>query len=218
MAQRASKVSANVLIVGENGVGKEFLARQIHRFRDPDEKDFRVYHCHGDEMDVAEIRNLFQQKPVDVMKGPVTVFLKSLDEIDLKHQLQLLEILEEESFINLSKNAVNNSKPRLICSCVKDTHREIESVLLQRLAYRLDIIHIEIPPLRERKEEILPLADLFLHEFKGKYDKPVGGFTPKIRTSFLMHSWPGNVRELRNAVEQGVILAKDHLIDKVQLN
>jgi DNA-binding NtrC family response regulator len=219
IAERASRVSANVLIVGENGVGKEHLARQIHRFRDAQEKNFRVYHCHAAEMDFTEIRELFRQRVSGHTGGaPLTFFLKSIGEIDLKYQLQLLELLEEEQFLNPLANSVCNSKPRLICSCVIDNALNTNGRLQQRLAYRLDVIHIEIPPLRERREEILPLADLFLQEFKVKHGKSVSGFSPEVRTQFLMHTWPGNVRELRNIVEQGVMLAKGHVIENIFLN
>ncbi len=219
LAERASTVNANVLIVGENGVGKEHLARKIHRLRDPEERNFRVYHCHDTEMDFPKIRELFQQSVCEhAVDAPMTVFLKSLEEVDLKHQLQLLELLEEQHFLSLLGNSECNARPRLICAYAADTNLEANGKLQQRLAYRLDVIHIEIPPLRERREEILPLADLFLQEFKVKYGKLIRGFSQEARTQFLMHDWPGNVRELRNIVEQGVMLAKGTLVENIYLN
>lgn len=218
MAERASTMSANVLIIGENGVGKEYLARQIHRLRDPEEKNFHVYRCHAAGIDFNEIRKLFQESSNQNADAPVTIYLKSLDEVDLKYQLQLLELLEEKHFLHFLKNADYNSRPRLICSCVTEGSLTTEDMLQQRLAYRLDVIHIEIPPLRERKDEILPLADLFLQEFKVKYGKSLRGFSPDVRTLFLKHMWPGNVRELRNVVEQGVMLSKGNMIDNVCWN
>jgi DNA-binding NtrC family response regulator len=219
LAERASAVSANVLIIGENGVGKEYLARQIHRLRDPEEKNFHVYRCHDREVDFQQIRKLFEDSvQQDVVDSPVTVFLKFLEEVDLKYQLQLLELLEEDQFAQHLEKETFNSRPRLICSCVVDNSMKTEGMLQQRLAYRLDVIHIEIPPLRERKEEILPLADLFLQEFKVKYGKPARGFSQDVRTRFLKHSWPGNVRELKNIVEQGVMLSKGEMIDNICWN
>jgi two-component system NtrC family response regulator len=219
LAERASTVSANVLIIGENGVGKEHLARQIHRLRDPEETNFHVYRCHADEIDFEEIRKLFQEGVDQNIAGaPVTVYLKSLEEVDLKYQLQLLELLEEKQFLHLLEPADFHSKPRLICSCVTEGHLITEGILQQRLAYRLDVIHIEIPPLRERKNEILPLAELFLQEFKVKYGKSLKGFSPEVRNRFLKHSWPGNVRELRNVVEQGVMLSRKGLVDRTCWN
>jgi len=219
LAERASTVNANVLIIGENGVGKEYLARQIHRLRDPGGENFHVYRCHADEINVDEVRKLFQdaicQRTVDT---PVTVYLKSLEEVDLKYQLQLLELLEEKQFLKLTENTDLISRPRLICSCVTESGLNIEKILQQRLAYRLDVIHIEIPPLRDRKEEILPLADLFLQEFKVKYGKTLRCFSQNVRTRFLRYSWPGNVRELKNVVEQGVMLSKGEIVDNVCWN
>ena len=219
LAERASTVSANVLIIGENGVGKEHLARQIHRLRDPEEKNFHIYRCHADEVDLQEIRKLFQdsiyRRTID---APATIYLKSLQEADLKYQLQLLELLEEKQFTHLLGQMDFNSRPRLICSCVTEGGLKTEGILQQRLAYRLDVIHIEIPPLRERKEEILPLADLFLQEFKVKYGKSLKSFSQDIRTQFLKYSWPGNVRELKNVVEQGVMLSRGDIVDNVCWN
>ena len=219
LAERASIVSANVLIIGENGVGKEYLARQIHSIRDPEEKNFHVYRCHADEKDFEKVRKLFQdaigQHSVDT---PVTVYLKSLEEVELKYQLQLLEILEEKQFLQLMETMDYNSRPRLICSCVTEGSLKTEGILQQKLVYRLDVIHIEIPPLRERKEEILPLADLFLQEFTVKYGKTLKGFSQNVRTRFLRHTWPGNVRELRNVVEQGVVLSRGEMVDNICWN
>ena len=219
LTERASTTSANVLIIGENGVGKEYLARQIHRLRDPEEKNFHVYHCHAKGIDFDEVRRLFQDSSYQhAVESPVTVYLKSLEEVDLKYQLQLLELLEEKQFLQLFENMDFNSRPRLICSCVTEESLKTEDILQQRLAYRLDVIHIEIPPLRERKEEILPLADLFLQEFKVKYGKSLRGFSQNVRIRFLKHGWPGNVRELRNIVEQGVVLAKGNMVDNICWN
>ena len=219
LAERASTASANVLLVGENGVGKEYLARQIHRLRDPEEKNFRVHYCHDAEMDLTKIKGLFQQSVCEYAADtPITVFLKSLEEVDLKYQLQLLELLEEQQFSSLLGNSECKTRPRLICTYVTDTNLKANGKLQQRLAYRLDVIHIEIPPLRERREEILPLADLFLQEFKVKYGKLIHGFSQKARTQFLMHTWPGNVRELRNVVEQGVMLAQGTLVENIYIN
>ena len=219
LAERASTMSANVLIIGENGVGKEHLARQIHRLRDPEEKNFRVYRCHANERDFIEIKKLFHdsiyRRAVD---SPATIYLKSLEEVDLKYQLQLLELLEEKQFLHLLEETDFNSRPRLICSCAIEGSLKTEGMLQQRLAYRLDVIHIEIPPLRERTEEILPLADLFLQECKVKYGKPLKGFSPNVRNRLLRHLWPGNVRELRNVVERSVMLSKGEIVESVFLN
>ena len=219
LAERASTVSANVLIMGENGVGKEYLARQIHRLRDPEERNFRVFRCHADERDFKEIKRLFQDSiRQHVVDSPATIFLKSLEEVDLKYQLQLLELLEEKQFSHLLEKTDFKIRPRLICSCVTESGLKTEGVLQERLAYRLDVIHIEIPPLRERREEILPLADLFLQEFKVKYGKRLKGFSDEVRAWFLKHSWPGNVRELKNVVVRSVMLSKGDMVDNVFLN
>jgi len=210
LAQRASEVFANVLIVGESGVGKEYLARQIHRFRDPEERRFRVYRCCSSEIDLAKIRQLLFSDPDKVNgKSPVTLFLKSVEGISDKAQLQLLEVLEEEKITGLLNRTSAVRKTRLICSSEREYGKEQgEKGIRPSLAYHLDIIHIEIPPLRERRAEILPLADLFLQEFKVKYGKKLFGFSPAVRNRLVDYTWPGNVRELRNAVEKAVILAQ----------
>jgi DNA-binding NtrC family response regulator len=219
LAERASQFCANVLIMGESGVGKEHLARQIHRFKDPDERGFRIYNCHSSEIDFDEIRGLFHHR-TDIVaeEKPVTVFLKSLEEVQEKEQLKLLELLEEEELMGLLEGVERQRKPRLICSCQKDATGDSCQGLQQRLAYRLDVIHIEIPPLRDRREEILPLADLFLQEFKIKYGKRLIGFSPDVRETLLIYSWPGNVRELRNVIEEAVILSKGSFVDEIHIN
>jgi DNA-binding NtrC family response regulator len=146
------------------------------------------------------------------------VFLKSVEGICEKDQLKLLEALEEgriSTRFNGDKRAV---KPRLICSSEKSLDRQFgTNGIRPSLAYRLDVIHIEIPPLRERKQEILPLADLFLQEFKVKYRKKITGFSSAVRKKLAQYSWPGNVRELRNAIEEAVILTPGSLVDNVNL-
>lgn len=217
LAERASQASANVLIVGESGVGKEHLARQIHRFRDPEERGFRVYRFYSAETELEKIRQLLFRDLVKLNdQGPVTLFLKSVERIGDKAQLQLLELLEEEKIAALLERTSSTRKPRLICSSEGNGEKEHGGQGIHpSLAYNLDIIRIEIPPLRERTSEILPLADLFLQEFKVKYRKKLSGFSPEVRNRLVDYPWPGNVRELRNAVEETVILTQGNVVQEV---
>jgi len=219
LAERAGQVCANVMIIGESGVGKEYLARQIHRFKEPAGKGFRVYHCHSSDIDFEEVKDLLH---LSVTMGndltPVTIFFKSIDGINERDQLKLLQILEEEELIGLLEKTNTFQKPRLICSCERDPASRGITGLCQQLAYRLDVIHIEIPPLRERREEILPLANLFLQELKVKYRKGLHGFSSQAREELESYPWFGNVRELKNTIEKAVILSKDLVIKETYLN
>lgn len=219
LAQMASQVFANVLIMGESGVGKEFLAREIHRFRDPGERGFRVYPCYSSEIDLGEIRQLLFVDPASVIgQVPITLFLKSVEGISDKAQLQLLEVLEEEKMTGLLERASGVRKPRLMCSLERDFGEEGGGDgIYPSLAYHLDVIHIEVPPLRKRKAEILFLANLFLQEFKAKYKKKLSGFSLAVRSELIDYAWPGNVRELRNTVEEAVILAQGNIVKEVFL-
>jgi len=166
LAERASQMSANVMIVGESGVGKEYLAREIHRFSDPKGKGFRVYPCYSSEIDFSEIQQLLSSAPQGLNGNPpLTVFLKSVEGITEKDQLKLLEALEEGRSSTEGNGSQRALQPRLICSSEKNIDKQCEkNGLRPSLAYRLDVIHIEIPPLRERQKEVLPLADLFLQD------------------------------------------------------
>lgn len=219
LAQRASQVFANVLIVGESGVGKEYLARQIHRCRDPEERGFKVYPCYSSEINFREIQQLlFLTPPRAVSQSPVTLFLKSVGGISEKAQLQLLEMLEGKRIAGLEERTEAAYRPRLISSSEQDFGKVQKQGSLQpNLVYRLDVIHIEIPPLRERRSDVLFLANLFLQEFNAKYQKQLSGFSLPVRKRLIDYTWPGNVRELRNAVEEAVILTQGKTVRDVNL-
>jgi len=217
LAHRASQSFANVLIVGESGVGKEYLARQIHRHRDPEEREFRVYRCYSSELDLEKIRGLIfrsRDQVNDQYRG--TLFFKSLDRVSDKDQLQLLEVLDEEKIGRLLQGAPDFQSPRMICSSEKGFNgKQSGNGLLPSLLYHLDIIHIEIPPLRERKSEILLMANVFLREYKIKYGKNISGFSLSARRMLIDYDWPGNVRELRRVVEEAVILTQGRIVEDI---
>ncbi len=217
VAQWASQRFANVLIVGESGVGKEHLARLIHRFKGPEEQGFKVYRCNSPELDVEEIRELlFCERKWFSHRPSVTVFLKSVDGIGERNQLRLLEVLEDEKVDELLQKGGNSCKPRLICSAERTLGNQGATTgLRSSLAYLLDIIHVEIPPLRERKAEILPLANSFLLEHSAKYGKEYSRFSPIAQKLLIDYEWPGNVRELRHVIEQAVILNEGPVLDEV---
>jgi len=217
LAHKASHSFANVLIVGESGVGKEYLARQIHRFRDPDEREFRVYHCCSAELDLRKIRGLIFRSR-DKVNGQFrgTLFFKCLERVSDRDQLQLLEVLDEEKIGKLFQGASAFHSPRMICSSEKDFYgKQGGNGLVPSLLYHLDIIHIEIPPLRERKSEILFMANVFLREYKIKYGKNISGFSLSVRRMLFDYDWPGNVSELRRVVEEAIILTQGRIVEDI---
>ena len=217
--QRVAATSVPVLITGESGVGKELVVREIHQRSDRSKGPFVKINC------AALPPNLLEGELFGFEKGAFTGAIKSkpakferanngtlfLDEIgDLEHGLQakLLHVLQDGSFTRLGSNKAIKSKARIVVA----TNRNIEEavnlgVFRSDLYYRLNVIRIHVPPLRERPTDILLLADYFLARSNQKFGKNVA-FDNETREYILRNTWPGNVRELQNAVSRYVVLGK----------
>jgi len=217
--QRVASTTVPVLITGESGVGKELVAREIHQRSDRARGAFVKVNC------AALPPNLLEGELFGFEKGAFTGAVKSkpakferadngtlfLDEIgDLEHGLQakLLHVLQDGSFTRLGSNKTIKSKARIVVA----TNRNMEESVNQGhfrsdLYYRLNVIRIHVPPLRERPSDIMLLADHFLARSNEKFGKEVE-FDEETREYILRNSWPGNVRELQNAVSRYVVLGK----------
>jgi two-component system response regulator HydG len=131
-------------------------------------------------------------------------------------QVKLLRVLQEREFNRVGGEATIQVDVRVIAASNKNLLEQINSgTFREDLYYRLNVVEIEIPPLRERKEDIPLLAQHFLKQFAAKNRKNINGFTPKAMENLIRYDWPGNVRELMNAVERGVVLARSHYLDIV---
>jgi len=220
---------ATVLITGESGTGKGELARAIHA-RGPRAKEpFVPLHCaavpetlleselFGHERGAftgAEKRRIgrFEQA------NGGTLFLDEVGEIPLALQVKLLRVLQERTFERVGGNEPVRVDVRLIAATNRDLAVEVrENRFREDLYYRLNVVHVEMPPLRARGNDVITLANHFLRRSTEENQKSIVGFTERATAKLLSHRWPGNVRELENIVERAVVLAESSTIDESDL-
>ena len=220
LIKKVAPTEANLLILGENGTGKELVAREIHRLSSRSREAF----IHVDLGAIQE--NLFESELFGHVRGAFTDAREDragrfeiakggtlfLDEIgNLPHYLQskLLSALQNKEIIRLGSNEATDLDVRLISATNMELTKMVsENLFRQDLLYRIETIRIEIPPLRKRKEDIPQLANYFLKIYGPKYGKPTLRINEPALAKLMEHRWPGNVRELRHAIEKAVILCE----------
>jgi len=224
MIQKVSKTDANILILGENGTGKELVSRAIHRDSHRRQQPFI-------SVDMGAIPEpLFESELFGHMRGSFTDAQKDraghfevasggtlfLDEIcNLPYTLQskILRVLETREVKRVGSNQAIPIDIRLICATNNDIHRLVgENKFREDLLYRINTIEIKLPPLRERGEDIILLADTFLQEYGKKYQKTSRRLSLETRRQLLAYHWPGNIRELRHAIERAVIMGEEETL------
>jgi two-component system response regulator AtoC len=222
--------NAPVLISGESGTGKELVARAIHAQSYRKSKPFVVVSCgalpeslvesefFGHESGAFSGASVQRRGKFETAhKG--TLFMDEVGDLDPNIQVHLLRVLEEKSFYRVGGTDPIQTEVRLISATNKDLKKSIESgEFREDLYYRLSVVNIELPPLRDRKEDIPVLAEFFLRKYNEENLKKVSGFTPEANDFLLKYEWPGNIRELENAIERAVILAKSDNIEVVDLS
>ncbi len=224
-----AKSNATVLITGESGTGKELVARAIHSQSHRQGKPFVAVSCAALPESLLE-SELFghekgsftgayaQKKGKFEFANRGTLFLDEVGEMSANIQVHLLRVLEEKEFTRVGGNEPIKVDVRVISATNKDLKRAIATgEFREDLYYRLNVVTIELPPLRERKEDVPLLAQHFLNKFALENQKEITGFSPEATEFLLGYDWPGNVRELENAIERAVILAKDSLITVADL-
>jgi len=211
---------ASVLITGENGVGKEVVARLIHLKSPRRSEPFVDINCAAIPETLMESELFGYERgaftgAVSSKKGKIevankgTLFLDEIAEMPLSLQSKLLRVLQEKVVYRLGSNKGIEVDVRFVFSTNKDLKTQIkEGTFREDLYYRINVIPIHIPPLRERKDDIVPIATYYLGEFSSKYGKKGIEFSDEVKDVFLKYSWPGNVRELKNIVERLVIMSK----------
>ncbi len=222
---QAAPSKANILILGESGVGKELAADAIHALSPRRNKPLVKVHC------AALSESLLESELFGHEKGAFTgayhqkkgrfeladsgdIFLDEIGEINANIQTKLLRVLQEKCFERVGGEQSIHVDIRIIAATNRDLKKEVEKGNFREdLYYRLNVIEIDIPPLRQRKSDIRDLALRFLHEFCEENDKKLSGFTPKALHALTNYDWPGNVRQLRNCIESAVVMAKNHIID-----
>ena len=225
---QAAPSSATVLLLGESGTGKELLARQIHERSPRAGRPFIPVNCAAIPESILEAELFGYEK--GAFTGAVarrdgrfahadagTLFLDEIGEISPAVQVKLLRVLQEGEIERLGGKS-QKIDIRLVAATNKDLRRLVaEGRFREDLYYRLNVIAVQVPPLRDRREDIPLLADHFLGRFREKNHKPVQGFTRAALDAMTAYSWPGNVRELENAVERAVVLTRASVIDREDL-
>jgi two-component system response regulator HydG len=229
LAKRVAAVDSTVLISGETGSGKERVARFIHD-RSPRASDpFVAINCAAIPEPLLEselfghIRGAFtgaNQDRIGLFEGANggTLFLDEVAEISPATQVKLLRAIQEREIRRVGENKNRKIDVRIISATNRDIVREVEEGRFRLdLLYRLRVVELTLPPLRERREDVLPLAHFFLAEASARMKRHVMGIVPKAADQLLVYPWPGNVRELQNAMERGVALAKGELVEPEDL-
>ena len=224
-----AKSNATVLIAGDSGTGKELVARAIHSQSYRKDKPFVAVSCAALPESLLESELFGHEKGAftgahALRRGKFevanrgTLFLDEIGEMSANIQVHLLRVLEEKEFTRVGGNELIKVDVRVISATNRDMKEAVASGQFREdLYYRLNVVTIELPPLRERKEDIPLLAQHFLKKFAVENQKEITGFSPEANDFLLKYEWPGNVRELENAIERAVILAKNSYIEVADL-
>ncbi|MDR2600879.1 MAG: sigma-54 dependent transcriptional regulator [Spirochaetaceae bacterium] len=226
---RVAPTKASVLITGESGVGKEMIADSIHRLSPRSDKPLIKVHCAALAESILESELFGHEKgsftgATGRKRGKFeqahegTLFLDEIGEIDQNIQVKLLRVLQEKRFERVGGEETIEVDIRLIAATNKNLMEEIKKgAFREDLYYRLNVVSINVPPLRERKDDIPLLINSFVKLFSNENGKPIDGIDEKARSRLYNYSWPGNIRELRNCIESAVVMTKGSLIKEEDL-
>ena len=210
--------AGTVLVQGESGTGKELIARALHEGSSRADGPFMAINCAAVPETLLESELMghekgaftdakTQKKGLFEMAHGGTVFLDEIGDMQMGMQAKLLRVLEERSFRRVGGSKDVRVDVRIVAATNKELLQEIEEGSFRKdLYYRIQVIPVYLPPLRERREDILPLARFFVERFNQEFGKQVKGFTPQAKRYLQAYDWPGNIRELRNIIEREVIL------------
>ncbi len=225
VARRVAQVDSTVLLTGESGVGKERIARFIHEQSARVGGPFVAINCGAVPEHLLEselfglVRGSFTGATQDRVglfeaANSGTLLLDEIGEVPPPMQVKLLRALQERQVRRVGENRNRPVSARVIAATNRDLVKEIRAARFREdLYYRLRVVEIEIPPLRERREDILPLARAFVADTATRTGRKVSGFTPAAAHQLLRYGWPGNVRELETAIERAVVLTRRSRID-----
>ncbi len=222
-----SHTDSTVLIRGETGTGKELVARALHSAGERRSNPFVGISCTALQPTLLESELFGHEKgaftgahTVKIGKlesaGEGTVLLDEIGDMPLDLQAKLLRVLQEKEFERVGGIKSIKLRARIIASTNRNLEEAVkEGKFRKDLYYRLNVVPIELPPLRERGEDIILLANYFLDVFKRQYDKKIEGFAPSVISEMLEYDWPGNVRELKNVIERTVLISPKRWIDRL---
>lgn len=224
LVNKIAETQAPVLITGESGTGKEVVAKLIHQLSMKSEGPFIKINCAAIPETLLEAELFGYEKGAftgathskpglfELAEGG-TLFLDEIGEMPLPLQAKLLRVLQDNTFRRLGGLKELKVNFRLITATNRDLEKMIkEGFFREDLYWRLNVINIHLPPLRERKEDILPLAQYFIEKFNQKYGKQIKGLSREAHIALYNHNFPGNVRELENRIERGIILTEGDIL------
>ncbi len=226
LIRQISPSNATILITGKSGTGKELVARAIHQQSPRKNKPFVPIHCAALSPSLLESELFGHEKgaftgAINQKKGKFeiadggTIFLDEVNEIPLEMQVKLLRFLEMREFERVGGNRSIKVDVRLLAASNSDLQVMVkEHRMREDLYFRLNVVKIELPPLRDRREDIPLLVHAFINEFSQVDRKKVTGITPEALGILQYYDWPGNVRELRNCIESMVVLAKKPILNE----
>ncbi|MFV0517096.1 MAG: sigma-54-dependent transcriptional regulator [Aminipila sp.] len=228
-AEKIAQTDVAALILGESGTGKEVLANYIHQKSLRKDKPFICINC------AALNENLFESEVFGYEKGAFTgadkmkkgrfelaeggtIFLDEIGELSLNTQAKLLRVLQEKSFERVGGTQTINSNFRLIAATNRDLKSDVKDFKFREdLFYRINVMPLTMPPLRDRREDIPILVENFVRQLSEEMKKKVNRIDPEIISKLMKHSWPGNVRELRNVIERLMVLSVGGVLQKDDL-
>jgi Nif-specific regulatory protein len=219
-AKKAANSKATILLLGESGTGKELLARAIHNWSERKDKSFVAINCVGLSRELLESELFGHEKGAftgahQLKRGKMeladggTVFLDEVGDITSEVQTKLLRFLQEREFERVGGTKPIRVDVRIIAATNRDLDGDIKAGRFREdLYYRLNVVPIALPPLRERKEDLPQLIDFFLQRFSRETKKNFGEIAREAAEKLLAYNWPGNVRELANVIERAVVLGQ----------
>jgi NtrC-family two-component system response regulator AlgB len=224
MARRVADTDATLLVLGESGTGKTVLARAVHEMSPRRNAAFATVSCPSLSADLlaselfGHVRGAFtgatdnRQGRVQIAEGG-TLFLDEIGDLPMAMQPKLLRFLQDREYERVGDPNTRTANVRVIAATNQDLKRMVaEGKFREDLYYRLNVVSLTLPALRERREDVLAIAEQILLQLAVRYDRPARRFTREAASLLSLHPWPGNLRELRNAVERAVIICESDAI------
>jgi len=227
--KRIARSNATVLITGETGTGKEVIAGAIHYNSERKRRPFVSVNCAALQETLLEselfghergaFTGAIRQRSGRLEQANTgTIFLDEIGDMSLAIQAKLLRVLQERQFERLGGNKTLSVDLRILAATNKTLVEEIErGNFREELYFRLNVIHIQLPPLRKRGKDIELLADFFLKKFRRSLNRSIKGFSPEALRAIQRYPWPGNIRELRNVIERAVLMGQDEFLAEEDL-
>ena len=229
LARKVAGYNTTLLVTGESGTGKELVARGVHKYSGRDKRPFVAVNCGS----IPE--NLLESELFGYVKGAFTgadktkrglfdeadgstLFLDEIGELPLAMQVKLLRVLQEQEIRAVGSALSKSVDVRVIAATARDLQDQVaKGAFREDLYYRLNVMHISIPPLRERKEDIPLLCHHFVKKFNTRFEVNIKAVSPEAMEMILNYSWPGNVRELENVIQRGMVLTRTSMIEREHL-